>query len=148
MKPGPDRRGTARVGVDVGGTFTAVVVVDGGRMRVGKVPSTPADQSAGVTAALAKVPVAAGDAEVISHGTTVATNALLEHRRARTALVTTAGLRDLIEIGRQARPSLYDLSRQALAPLVPRELRFTVRECFGPDGELATGPRTPTLPCG
>ena len=79
MEPGPDRTGTARVGVDVGGTFTDVVVVDGGRMWVAKVPSTPADQSAGVMAALAKVPVAPGDAEVISHGTTVATNALLEH---------------------------------------------------------------------
>ena len=148
MEPGPDRTGTARVGVDVGGTFTDVVVVDGGRMWVAKVPSTPADQSAGVMAALAKVPVAPGDAEVISHGTTVATNALLERRGARTALLTTDGFAILIEIGRQARPSLYDLSLQALAPLVPRELRFTVRERVGPDGELATRPRTPTLPCG
>ena len=126
----------ARVGVDVGGTFTDVVVVDEDGMRVAKVPSTPADQSAGVMAALAKASIAAGDAEVISHGTTVATNALLERRGARTALVTTDGFRDLIEIGRQARPSLYDLSRRPGPPLVPRGLRFTVRERVGPAGEL------------
>ena len=128
MEPGPDRTGTARVGVDVGGTFTDVGVVDGGRMWVAKVPSTPADQSAGVMAALAKVPVAPGDAEVISHGTTVATNALLERGKARTALLTTDGFRRPHRSRPPSAPSLYDLSLQALAPLVPRELRFTVRE--------------------
>ncbi|HXW79826.1 MAG TPA: hydantoinase/oxoprolinase family protein, partial [Acidimicrobiales bacterium] len=136
MTPGRDRTGTARVGVDVGGTFTDLVVVDDGHIRVAKVPSTPTDQSEGVMAALGKAAVPSTSAEAVAHGTTVATNALLERRGARTALVTTEGFRDVIEIGRQARPSLYDLAQRAPAPLVPRELRFTVRERVGPAGEL------------
>ena len=71
-----------------------------------------------------------------AHGMTVATNALLERRGARTALVTTEGFRDVLEIGRQARPDLYDLARRRPPALVPRELRFVVRERMGPDGEL------------
>src|SRR5919201_3452618 len=78
-----------------------------------------------------------GDVAAFAHGSTVATNALLERRGARTALVTTEGFRDLIEIARQQRPALYDLTRDRPPQLVPRELRFTVRERMGPDGELA-----------
>jgi len=123
-----------RVGVDVGGTFTDLVALDGVRVRTGKVPSTPDDQSEGVMRALEAI-----DAEAVTafaHGMTVATNALLERRGARTALVTTAGFRDLIELARQDRPALYDLAERRPEPLVPRDLRFTVRERMGPDGEV------------
>ena len=135
MSPGPTS-GTARVGIAVGGTFTDLVLIDQGEIRVAKVPSTPTDQSAGVMAALGQVEFGAGRIGVIAHGTTVATNALLERRGATTALVTTEGFRDLVEIGRQARPSLYDLTRPPPDPLVPRVRRFTVRERVGPHGEL------------
>ncbi|HZQ16955.1 MAG TPA: hydantoinase/oxoprolinase family protein [Gaiellaceae bacterium] len=122
------------VGVDVGGTFTDLVAVVGGELVTAKVPSVPGRQAAGVSAALAASGVGAVD--VLAHGTTVATNALLERRGARTALVTTEGFRDVIEIGRQARASLYDLTAHGPPPLVPRELRFTVRERMGPEGVL------------
>ena len=123
-----------RVGVDVGGTFTDLVALDGERVTTAKVPSTPKDQSEGVLHALEAIE--AGDVAAFAHGMTVATNALLERRGARTALVTTEGFRDLIELARQDRPSLYDLAERRPEPLVPRDLRFTVRERMGPDGEL------------
>jgi N-methylhydantoinase A len=123
-----------RVGVDVGGTFTDLVALIDGRMLTAKVPSTPDDQSEGVMRSLEVAEVDSPDA--FAHGMTVATNALLERRGARTALVTTEGFRDVIEIGRQARPSLYDLTAAPPAPLVPRELRFVVRERMGPEGAL------------
>ncbi len=129
----PPSAGT-RLGVDVGGTFTDLVAVVDGELRVAKVASTPADQSAGVLAALDEVALRPDRVEAFAHGTTVATNALLERRGARTALVTTEGFRDVIEIARQTRPSLYDLTRNPPVPLVPRELRFTVRERVDPDG--------------
>jgi N-methylhydantoinase A len=125
-----------RVGVDVGGTFTDLVVLADGELRFAKVPSTPADQSTGVMSALAVVGADARAVAAFAHGTTVATNALLERRGARTALLTTEGFRDVLEIARQARPALYDLRKPPPAPLVPRELRFTVRERVGPHGEI------------
>lgn len=125
-----------RVGVDVGGTFTDLAVVADGELRFAKIPSTPHDQSVGVMSALAVAGVDACEVAAFAHGTTVATNALLERRGARTALLTTEGFRDVLEIGRQTRPSLYDLREPPPAPLVPRELRFTVRERIGPDGEV------------
>jgi N-methylhydantoinase A len=126
----------ARLGVDVGGTFTDVVILSDGRLITAKVPSTPSDQSEGV---LAGVEAAGFGAALgaFAHGMTVATNALLERRGARLALVTTEGFRDVIEIGRQNRPSLYDLTRDRPPALVPRELRFTVRERMGPEGVIA-----------
>jgi N-methylhydantoinase A len=124
-----------RVGVDVGGTFTDLVALIEGELRVAKVPSTPADQSAGVMAAVAAIRVDPALVGAVAHGTTVATNALLERRGARTALLTTEGFRDVIEIARQTRPSLYDLTQRPPEPLVPRELRFTVRERVDPAGE-------------
>jgi len=124
----------ASVGVDVGGTFTDLVAVVDGELVTAKVPSVPGRQAVGVAAVLAASGVGAVD--VLAHGTTVATNALLERRGARTALVTTEGFRDVIEIGRQARASLYDLTAHGPPPLVPRELRFTVRERIGPEGVL------------
>ena len=107
-----------RVGVDTGGTFTDAVAEDGSTM---KVPSSPHDPSAAVRAATEALEA---DPEVLAHGTTVATNALLERSGAPVALVTTPGFTDIIEIGRQDRPSLYDLWADRPDPLVPRPLRF------------------------
>ena len=120
----------------MGGTFTDLVGVVGGRLVTAKVPSTPDDQSRGVLHALAVAADDTGPVGVLAHGSTVATNALLERRGARTALVTTEGFRDVIEIGRQDRASLYDLAARKAAPLVERDLRFTVAERTGPDGVL------------
>jgi N-methylhydantoinase A len=128
--------GPALVGVDVGGTFTDLAAIVDGRIISAKVPSTPGDQSVGVMRALEAAGLDGVAVGVLSHGMTVATNALLERCGARTALVTTEGFRDVIEIGRQARPSLYNLTLSAPAPLVPRELRFTVRERMGPNGPI------------
>jgi len=128
--------GDVRVGVDVGGTFTDLVALVDGQVVSAKVPSTPRDQAQGVMHAIGLAELAAERVAVIAHGSTVATNALLERGGARTALVTTEGFRDVIEIGRQHRPALYDLTRDRPPPLVPRELRFTVRERMGPGGVL------------
>ena len=124
----------ASVGVDVGGTFTDLVAVLDGELVTAKVPSVRGAEASGIAAALRASGV--GEVDVLAHGTTVATNALLERRGARTALVTTEGFRDVIEIGRQARASLFDLAAHHPPPLVPRELRFTVRERMGPDGVI------------
>jgi len=128
--------GGISVGVDIGGTFTDLVAIVDGELVTAKVPSAVGDEARGVAAALAAAGVEPDAVEVLAHGTTVATNALLERRGARTALVTTEGFRDVLEIGRQDRASLYDLSAHRPAPLVPRELRFTVRERMGPEGVL------------
>jgi N-methylhydantoinase A len=125
-----------RLGIDVGGTFTDLVALVDGRVVTAKVPSTPRDQAEGVLRALAAAGLDAARVTAFAHGTTVATNALLERRGARTALVTTAGFRDVLEIGRQQRPALYDLAAGRPPALVPRELRFTVDERTGPDGVL------------
>jgi len=126
------------LGVDVGGTFTDAVLLDGGAVHTAKVPTTPREESAGVMRAVAAVLERAGaeaDAvEVFAHGMTVGTNALLEERGARTALVATAGFADLLEIGRQDRPDLYRLCTPKPAPLVEPELRFEAAERVGPDG--------------
>jgi len=118
-----------RVGVDTGGTFTDVVAADG---RVVKVLSTPADPGAAVAEGVAGV----GGADHLAHGTTVATNALLERAGARVALVTTAGFADVLEIARQDRPSLYDPWDDRPEPLVPRDLRLVVAERVTPGGEV------------
>src|SRR6201992_1028810 len=127
------------LGVDVGGTFTDAVLAVDGRLVTAKAPSTPHDQSEGVLRAVSAARDRAGaDAEAVtefSHGMTVATNALLERRGARTAFIATEGFRDVIEIGRQDRPGMYDLARGRPPALVPRELRFTVRERVGAGGE-------------
>lgn len=133
----PAKDGGTRLGVDVGGTFTDLVALGGGRLITAKVPSTPRDQSEGVMNAIKASEVETRAVVALAHGMTVATNALLERRGARTALVTTDGFRDVLEIARQHRPSLYDLAKHRPPPLVPRGLRFTVEERMGPDGELA-----------
>jgi len=125
-----------RLGIDVGGTFTDLVATVDGEVKTAKVASTPRDQSVAVMNALRASAVDTQEVAAFAHGMTVATNALLERHGARTALVTTEGFRDVLEIARQNRPSLYDLAQDRPPALVPRELRFTVRERMGPDGVL------------
>ena len=128
------------LGVDVGGTFTDAVLVTGERLVTGKAPTTPADQSDGVLDAVEQALAAAGagasEVERFVHGMTVGTNALLEGRVARTALLATEGFTDLEELGRQARPELYRLCAGHPPPIVPAELRLAVPERSGPDGVL------------
>jgi N-methylhydantoinase A len=128
------------LGVDVGGTFTDAVLAVDGRVVTAKSPSTPHDQSEGVLAAvraaLEKAGADAADVAEFSHGMTVATNALLEGRGARTAFIATEGFTDLIALGRQDRPALYRLCAARPAPLTPPELRFGAPERMTPDGVL------------
>ena len=137
--------GGLQIGIDVGGTFTDVVLMDTetGRMECAKVLTTPADQSEGVVEAtqalLARTGRAAGELTRLVHGTTMATNALLERKGARTALVTTRGFRDVLEIGRAEKPRIYDIHDDGRpAPLVPRRWRMEVTERVGPDGQIET----------
>ncbi|EMA61416.1 hydantoinase/oxoprolinase family protein [Halorubrum lipolyticum] len=120
-----------RLGVDVGGTFTDVALVVDGDLTTAKVPTTT-PQHAGVLDGVREACDAAGidpaDVGAFAHATTVSVNALLERDGARTALVTTAGFRDVLEIGRQTRPALYDLDAEKPVPLVPRRRRFEVDE--------------------
>jgi N-methylhydantoinase A len=131
-----------RVGVDSGGTFTDVCLFDDatGGFAVWKVGSTPDDPSRGiadgVAEGLALVGAAAESVEYFGHGTTVATNALLQHCGVRTGLITTDGFRDLLEIGRQKRPELYDLQADKPPVLVPRDLRLEVPERVRHDGTV------------
>jgi N-methylhydantoinase A len=138
MKSGGERA-RVRVGVDTGGTFTDFVYHAGGRAHVFKVPSTPDDPSRAIAEGLRRAAREAGvnmrDLEVV-HGTTVGTNALLERRGARAALVTNKGFEDVLVIGRQARGSLYDLDWTRPAPLVADELRFGVRGRVAADGSV------------
>jgi N-methylhydantoinase A len=131
-----------RVGVDTGGTFTDCVILADGEVKILKVFSTPEDASRGILEGVRRsiepFPLA-GRLEII-HGTTVGTNSLLERRGARVALVTTEGFEDLFEIGRQARPRLYDLDVRQPPPLVPRRLRFGVRERTTADGTILERP--------
>src|SRR4051812_13188247 len=128
------------LGVDVGGTFTDAALIADGRLITAKARSTPEDQSEGVIgavqAALEKANAKAGDVERFVHGMTVGTNALLEGKVARTALVATAGFTDLEELGRQARPELYRLCAGHPPPIVPPERRIAAGERCGPDGVL------------
>lgn len=132
-------KGKVRIGVDTGGTFTDFVFEAGGALQIFKLPSTPDDPSRAITEGLNKVAGETGtrvDAIEVIHGTTVGTNALLQRKGARTALVTTQGFEDVIEIGRQARPELYNLNAVKPEPLVPNELRFGVRERVTATGEI------------
>ena len=123
----------AVIGVDTGGTFTDFVLMDEGRIVVHKEPSTPENAAKAVLTGLRELHEGAA---AIVHGSTVATNALLERRGARTALVTTAGFEDVLEIGRQTRTQIYDLNVEKAVPLVPDELRLGVSERVSPDGEV------------
>ncbi|HEU4433808.1 MAG TPA: hydantoinase/oxoprolinase family protein [Pyrinomonadaceae bacterium] len=121
-----------RIGVDTGGTFTDFVFVKDGQIQLFKVPSTPEDPSLAIRDGLARI---AGAVDVV-HGTTVGTNALLQRRGARTALITTRGFEDVLAIGRQARPELYNLNAVKPPPLVDDELRFGVGERVVASGEV------------
>ncbi len=128
-----------RVGVDTGGTFTDFVFQVNDHLEVFKLPSTPADPSIAISEGLKRIAAITKTAlktiEVV-HGTTVGTNALLQRRGARTALVTTRGFEDVLIIGRQARPQLYSLNAERLPQLVPDHLRFGVRERVTAAGEV------------
>ena len=138
-----------RVGVDSGGTFTDICLFDeqAGRVETWKVPSTPDDPSRGIAQGveegMRRVAPEASDrpaAPIVyfGHGTTVATNALIQHRGVKTGLVTTDGFRDLLEIGRQKRPDLYDIQADKPKTLVPRDLRLEVPERLRHTGEVDT----------
>ena len=125
-----------RIGVDTGGTFTDFILVRDGALVTLKVPSTPKHPEEAVLAGVSEL-LGEGVAEVeVVHGTTVGTNALLERTGARTALLTTEGFEDVLEIGRQNRPGLYQLTASRPKPLVPRSLRFGVRERVTASGEV------------
>ncbi len=128
------------LGVDVGGTFTDAVLAFDGQLVTAKSPTTPEDQSKGVIAAIEAVLDRAGrsakEIRELSHGMTVTTNALLEGRGARTALIATEGFTDLVELARQNRVELYRLCASRPAPMVPAERRFGVAERMMPDGPL------------
>jgi N-methylhydantoinase A len=143
----PRRPQPLRIAIDTGGTFTDCVWLDAGRVRMLKVFSTPADPSQAIVDALRRIAKeTAYDGELILlHGTTVGTNTLLQRKGARTALVTTAGFEDAIEIGRQARPKLYDFFFDRIEPLVPKDLRFGVDERTASDGEILTAPDSEKL---
>lgn len=127
-----------RIGIDIGGTFTDFVVFDpgAGTLETFKVPSTPRDPAAAVLEGLRRVRSGQAASERIVHGSTVATNAVLERRGAVTALVTTHGFRDVLRIGRQARPALYDLCVRRPDPLVPPERCFELAERVDRRGEV------------
>lgn len=136
---------TCRMGADVGGTFTDVILVDGqGRVWTRKVPSTPRDFEQAVLLAaeqlLNESQVGGSAVSELAHGTTVATNAILEQRGARTALVTTKGFRDVLELRRIRAPQLYDLFFEKPRPLVDRYLRFELSERISASGEVLVAP--------
>src|SRR5438105_3049604 len=124
-----------RIAVDTGGTFTDCLALIDGRLRMTKVFSTPPNPAESIITAVRQF---SGDDHAVTllHGTTVGTNTLLERKGARVAFVTTAGFEDSIEIGRQARPRLYDFFFDRIPPLVPSELRFGITERIGPEGEV------------
>lgn len=120
------------LGVDIGGTFTDFVLLRDGELIIHKLPSTPADPARGLLAGVTDL----GAPAALVHGTTIATNALLERRGARTALLTTAGFGDILVIGRGTRPALYDLNVQRAPPLVPAALRIELPERIAADGTI------------
>ena len=131
-------RAPLRIGVDTGGTFTDFIAIRGSQILSFKIPSTPDNPARAILTGLERILQAFPDARTLDivHGTTVATNALLERKGARTALITTAGFEDVIEIGRQARPDLYNFAVKRPAPLVPAELRFGIAERVAADGSV------------
>jgi N-methylhydantoinase A len=133
-----------RIGVDSGGTFTDVCLFEdeSGRVEVWKVSSTPDDPSRGISEGveegIGRVGATAAEVGYFGHGTTVGTNALIQHRGVKTGLLTTDGFRDLLEIGRQKRPELYDLLADKPVVLVARDLRLEVPERLRHDGSVET----------
>ena len=137
-----------RIAIDTGGTFTDCVWMERGQVRLLKLFSTPADPSQSIAGAVSRILSFDGDrsqAFVLLHGTTVGTNTLLERKGARVAFVTTEGFEDSIEIGRQARPRLYDLFFDRVEPLVPAARRFGVLERMAPEGSALRRPSAAEL---
>ncbi|MCX7644817.1 MAG: hydantoinase/oxoprolinase family protein [Rhodobacteraceae bacterium] len=134
-----DERRRGRVaGVDVGGTFTDLVLIDEtGAVRLAKVPSTTDNQARGVMAAFAEAGADLAALDLIVHGTTTTTNAVLERKLARTGLITTAGFRDVLELGRRTRPRPYGMTG-TFTPVIPRDLRLEVPERMDAAGEVVT----------
>src|SRR5580698_5070836 len=133
---------TVRVAIDIGGTFTDATLIDEetGRVAIAKVSTTPADPSEGFMEALERA-LAQGDVSTaqvgfVFHATTVATNAIIEGKTARSGFVTTDGFRDLLEIARQVRPTLYDTQFEKPRPLIPRDRAVGVVERLGPKGDV------------
>ncbi len=124
-------------GVDVGGTFTDLIVLDAktGGVKIGKVPTTPDDQSRAVLSVIAQSGYKASDIDLVIHGTTTTTNALLERRLAKAGLITTKGFRDVIELGRRTRPNPYGMFG-SFVPLIPRNLRLEVTERVEATGKV------------
>jgi N-methylhydantoinase A len=133
------QKSSARIGVDIGGTFTDVVLEAGGAQYTAKVLTTPDAPDRAVIEGLRRASeasgVAPGEVEIIIHGTTLATNAIIERKGAKTALVTTEGFRDVVEMGPESRFDQYDLNIEKPAPLVPRRLRFGVAGRLSVAGE-------------
>ena len=126
-------------GVDVGGTFTDLVILDPatGAVRLAKVPTSLPDQSDGVLAAFAEAGADLGQMDLIVHGTTTTTNAVLERKLSKTGLITTAGFRDVLELGRRTRPQAYGMKGH-FVPVIPRDLRFEVAERMDARGRILT----------
>ena len=132
------------LGVDVGGTFTDFFALNEAtaEVHVGKWPSTPSNPAQAILDGLDKLAAQHGielkETNELAHGTTVGTNALIQRHGGKVALITTRGFRDLLEIGRQTRPHMYDLNKDHPPPLVPRELRLELEERVSAQGAVLT----------
>ena len=138
MPEQPVENATLRIAADVGGTFTDLAVFDEatGRIRLGKTLTTPARLIEGMSTGVTKAGASFGAAQLFLHGTTVAINALLERKGAKTALVTTRGFRDIYEIGRVNRPEAYNLFFRKHRPLIERALRIEIDERMDASGNV------------
>src|SRR5216110_1813758 len=129
------------VGIDVGGTFTDLLLYEAGpagsRVRLAKILTTAGNQADGVLAAIAQVGVAPSHLDLVIHGTTTTTNAVLERKVAKVGLITTRGFRDTLELGRRTRPKPYGMTG-TFEPLIPRERRLEVDERMNVRGEVVT----------
>ena len=140
-----------RIGIDIGGTFTDVALVDEatGRIGVTKAPTTPDDFGRGVlsalTLAMQRYGLAARDVGLLAHATTVATNAILEEKGARAALIATRGFRDVLELRRSSRADLYDLFQDPPGTLIRRRRRYEITERIGADGTVVTALAEPEI---
>src|SRR5580692_2304445 len=133
-----------RIGIDIGGTFTDVALVEetGGRIGIAKVLTTPHDFGEavieGIRQGLQQYSIEPNDVSLLSHATTVVTNALLEHKGARAGFIATRGFRDLLELRRSSRIDLYDLFQDAPSVLVPRRWRYEITERIDAQGAIVT----------